>query len=320
MQKLTLISGGAGFIGSHLCDKLIRLGYKVIAADNLLTGNSENIAHLERHQDFEFLKWDVTKPSPKPLPKKLDFIYHLASPASPNPKSKISYLQFPLETIEVNTIGTKNLLELAQKTKARFLFASTSEIYGNPQIHPQVENYFGNVNPFCLRACYDESKRLGETIVFVYFEKFGVDARVVRIFNTYGSRMNLDDERVIVNFIYQALKNKPITIYGDGSYTRSFCYVDDLVDGLFKAMEKSGTKGQVLNLGNPDERTILAAAKLIKKLTKSRSEIVFEKQIEGDVEKRRPDITKAKKILGWESKTSFEEGLKKMIEFYQKSL
>ena len=320
MQKTSLISGGAGFIGSHLADKLILSGHNVIAADNLLTGKFENISYLQNNPNFDFLKWDITKPPPQTLPQKLDYIYHLASLASPNPKSEISYLNFPFETIDVNTTGTKNLLELAQSHNSKFLFASTSEVYGNPKVHPQTEDYFGNVNPFSPRSCYDESKRLGETIVNIFVKKFGVDGRVVRIFNTYGSRMNPKDERAIVNFIHQALKNKPITIYGDGSYTRSFCYISDLVGGLVKTMETVGTEGKVFNLGNPDERTILEAAKLIKRLTGSKSQIVFEEVIEGDVERRCPDITKAKEVLGWQPVVSFEEGLKKMIEFYRSQI
>lgn len=317
MQKTCVISGGAGFIGSHLADKLITVGHTVIVIDNLLTGRKENIQHLVNNPNFTFLQADVAKLTQSKLLKKLDFIYHLASPASPNPKSKISYLEFPFETIEVNTIGTLNLLRLAKETRAKFLFASTSEVYGNPQRHPQAESYFGNVNPFSLRACYNESKRLGETIIFVAVKKWGVNGRVVRIFNTYGPRMN-QDGRAIINFISAAISSRPITIYGDGINTRSFCYVDDLVEGLVKAMEILGTSGEVFNLGNPDERTVLETAKLIKSLTGSKSKIVFERPIPGDVERRCPNIAKAKEVLGWQPNVSFEEGLKKTIEFYRK--
>lgn len=312
-----LITGGAGFIGSHLSKRLISLGYRVIVVDNLLTGVLSNLDEISSNPNFTFVKEDVTLCDFDRLGQ-IDFIYHLASPASPNPRSKISYLNYPLETIRTNTIGTNRLLELAKKHRAKFLFASTSEVYGNPTIHPQPESYFGNVNTLSLRACYDESKRLGETVAYLYFKKFGVDARIVRIFNTYGPSMNPDDGRVVVNFINQALENRPITVYGDGSYTRSFCYISDLVAGLIKAMENNGTAGEAFNLGNPHEVSVLELATLIKKLTHSQSMIIFEEKVENDVEKRKPDISKSKMILGWEPEVSLEKGLRETIRFYKK--
>ncbi len=314
-KQTVLIAGGAGFIGSHLAERLISRGKRVIIVDNLVTGSLDNLSTVKNHPDFVFFKKDVVYHLR--ISEKLDFVYHLASLASPNPKSEVSYLKFPLETIAANTQGTVNLLDLAVKNQAKFLFASTSEVYGNPQVHPQTEDYFGNVNPFSLRACYDESKRLGETIVRVYISRFGADARVARIFNTYGPRMNSADGRVVVNFINQALRGEPITVYGDGSYTRSFCYVDDLVDGLIKAMEMDQTRGEVFNLGNDEEISIRELAKVVKMVTGSKSRIVFGPAIDEDVVKRRPDITKARQLLGWRPKISLEEGLQKMLAFYQ---
>lgn len=257
-MKTCLVTGGAGFIGSHLCDALINDGFRVVCADNLLTGSEKNIKHLEKKEEFVFVDADVSDPKSyeKDLVGKYDYIFHLASPASPNKKSPMSYMAHPVETMLVNSYATYLLLELARKESSKFLFASTSEVYGDPQQHPQKENYWGNVNPNGVRACYDESKRYGEAATMVYVREKGVDGRIVRIFNTYGPRMDPQDGRVMVNFVIQGLKTQPFTVYGDGKQTRSFCYVSDMVDGIQKAMFVPKTKGTVINLGNQDEYSI----------------------------------------------------------------
>lgn len=312
-----LIAGGAGFIGSHLCEKLLAENHYVICVDNLLTGSFDNIKHLKNNPNFIFIKTDIIEKLP-PL-SKIEAIFHLASPASPNEKSPISYHTLAEETIKANIDGTWQLLELAKKEKARFLFASTSEIYGNPIVSPQNENYFGNVNPLGKRAVYDESKRMGETLTFYYYRKKGVNVRIARIFNTYGPRMRIDDQRMVVNFIINALKNKPIEVYGDGNQTRSLCYISDMIDGLVKLMFAPNTNGEVINLGNSSEKKVIDYAQLIKKLTQSKSKIVITNQpIEDDPERRCPDITKAKKILEWEPKISLIDGLKLTIDYYKK--
>lgn len=312
-----LIAGGAGFIGSHLCEKLLAENHYVICVDNLLTGSFDNIKHLKNNPNFIFIKTDIIEKLP-PL-SKIEAIFHLASPASPNEKSPISYHTLAEETIKANIDGTWQLLELAKKEKARFLFASTSEIYGNPLVSPQNENYFGNVNPLGKRAVYDESKRMGETLTFYYYRKKGVNVRIARIFNTYGPRMRIDDQRMVVNFIINALKNKPIEVYGDGNQTRSLCYISDMIDGLVKLMFAPNTNGEVINLGNSSEKKVIDYAQLIKKLTQSKSKIVITNQpIEDDPERRCPDITKAKKILEWEPKISLIDGLKLTIDYYKK--
>jgi len=314
-----LITGGAGFIGSHLTKKLLEEGHFVIVVDNLLTGDIENIKAFFDKKNFLFLKADVTF-SLKNIPK-IDAIFHLASPASPNDKSPLSYHNLSLETMLVNSLGTLELLKLSKKFEAKFLFASSSEIYGDPLIHPQKEDYFGNVNPIGPRAVYDEAKRFGETLTSYFVRKKNVDGRIARIFNTYGPNMRVDDKRMVVNFITQALTNQPITIFGDGSQTRSLCYVEDLVEGLIKLMFEKNTKGEVVNLGNTNEYTVLEYAKIIKKLTSSESKIVFEEPLpQDDPKKRKPDIEKAKKILGWQPKTSLEEGLKKTIDYFKLKL
>jgi len=311
MQSV-LVTGGAGFIGSHLCDKLIGEGYKVICLDNLLTGSRKNIEHLIGNSNFEFVEADVVKPL-NVGGQALDYIFHLASPASP-----IDYQNYPEETLLTNSMGTLNVLELAKKTGAKFLLASTSEIYGDPLEHPQKETYHGNVNTFGPRACYDESKRFGETSVYVYLHKNDIDARIVRIFNTYGPRMKKDDGRVVSNFINQSLTNESLNIDGDGSQTRSFCYVSDLVEGLHKAMFTEGTKAQIFNLGNPDEYTVKELAEKIVQLTNSKSKIEYTGTFrKDDPMRRQPDISKAKEVLGWEPKVSLEEGLQKTIEYYK---
>ena len=306
----SIVTGGSGFVGSHLCDKLIGLGHEVLCVDNLITGRLENISHLRSHKSFKFLKHDVTRPLKN---AKADFIFHLASPASP-----VGYMKYSIETILTNSIGTQKTLELAQKTKARFLFASTSEIYGDPKIHPQIESYWGNVNSFGPRSCYDESKRLGEALVYEYLHKFKVDARIVRIFNTYGPRLNESDGRVVSNFITQALRGRPLTIYGKGSQTRSFCYVSDLVEGLIKAASLPKTRGEVINLGNPQETTILRFARLTLDLCRYPGGKIIQKPLpQDDPIRRKPDISKAKRLLRWEPKVSLEDGLRPTIAWYR---
>lgn len=312
MEKV-IVAGGAGFIGSHLCDALVAKGYKVICIDNLITGSEKNINQLVRNPNFEFHKLDITS-------DKLDFdgvnyIFNLASPASP-----IDYQNHPEETAMANSLGTINLLKLAVTNKARFVMASTSEIYGDPKEHPQKETYWGNVNTFGPRSCYDESKRFSESITYVYIHKYDLDARVARIFNTYGPRMQKDDGRVVSTFINQALLNNPVTVNGKGETTRSFCYVSDLVEGLTKLMFTEGLKGEVINLGNPEEYQIIDFAKKIKEMVSSNSEIIFMPLPKDDPMQRKPDITKARELLNWEPKVTVDEGLRKTIEYYKSLL
>jgi len=312
-----LITGGAGFIGSHLCDSLIGRGYEVYCVDNLLTGSKKNISHLLDSPNFHFILHDITRPFAETVNLQLstiNYLYHLASPASP-PK----YRKYSIETLLVNSLGTFYMLELAKKAKAIFLFTSTSEVYGNPLQHPQKETYFGNVNPTGLRACYDESKRFAEALTMEYIRKYNVDARIVRIFNTYGSRMDPHDGRVIVNFINQAISGRALTVYGDGKQTRSFCYVSDMVVGIVAAMEKKDTKGLVVNLGYPEEHTIYEIAEIILKLTESSSKIEFKDRQADDPVKRKPDISLAKKRLGWEPQVTLYDGLAKTIEYFKRS-
>jgi len=304
-----LITGGAGFIGSHLCDYLIKKGNYVICVDNLFSGSKDNIRHLLSHPCFKFIHHDITDP----LFIEVDQIFHLACPASP-----IYYQYNPIKTIKTNVMGTINMLGLAKRVGARILLSSTSEVYGNPKVHPQKEEYWGNVNPIGPRSCYDEGKRVAETLMMDYHRQNNVDIRIVRIFNTYGPRMALDDGRVISNFIVQALKGEPITVYGDGGQTRSFCYVSDLIEGLIKAME-SDLIGPV-NLGNPNEIKIIELAKIILKLTNSKSEIVFRPLPPDDPIRRCPDITLARKRLNWQPIVPLEEGLKETIRYFDKRL
>src|SRR3990167_2073042 len=317
MQTI-LVAGGAGFIGSNLCERLLDKNYRVICIDNLITGSKENIDDFTENKNFSFLNLDLINSSFQntKLPK-INYIFHLASPASPNKKSPRSYINFPIETLLVNSLGTYNLLEIAKKFNARFLYASSSEIYGNPKISPQKEDYFGNVNPVGIRSVYDEGKRFGESITIAYFRKFNTDTRIIRIFNTYGQRMRADDGRVVSNFINQAISNKPLTVYGDGSQTRSICYVDDLVEGLIKTILSDKTKGEVLNLGSPNEKTILDLANTIKKMTNSASKIIFEPLPEDDPRVRKPDIQKAKNLIGWIPKVSIDRGLAKTIQYFK---
>lgn len=311
--KTVLVTGGAGFIGSHLIDRLLASGYSVVCVDNLITGSKDNLSKASTNPNFSFLEFDVSKDMNNATIKPLDFIFHLASPAS-----VVDYQKYSEETARVNSVGTMSVLELARKDGARFLFASTSEVYGDPREHPQKETYWGNVNPNGVRSCYDESKRFAEAIIMVYARKYDLDARIARIFNTYGPRMRKTDGRVVSNLINQAIEGRPLTVYGNGTQTRSFCFVTDLVDGLVKLMLKGNAKKEVVNLGNPEEYTVIDLANKIKTVTGSNSEIVFEKLPEDDPVQRRPDITKAKNLLGWQPKVSVEEGLKKTIEYYKK--
>lgn len=309
-----IVTGGAGFLGSHLCDKLIERGDEVVCVDNLLTGNPNNIIHLQNSPNFMFVEADANEG----LPEDLDFdaLYHLASPASPNKNNSQSYMAHPFETMGVNTVGTWGLCEEALLRGARFLFASTSEVYGDPLEHPQKEAYNGNVSTLGPRSVYDESKRFGETITSAFVRSKKLDGRIIRIFNTYGPRM-AQDGRVVIEFVMAALQNKPFPVFGDGKQTRSFCFVSDLIDGIIAAMEKGG-KGEVYNLGNANEFTVLELAETVKKLTGSASEISFvDKLPEDDPLRRCPDITKAKEKLGWEPKVNLEEGLKKLIVYLQ---
>lgn len=309
-METCLVTGGSGFIGSHLCDKLIEEGYKVICLDNLLTGSKENVEQLLDNPNFEFIEADTCEPIN--IDEPVNYIFHLASPASPADFDKI-----PEEVLLANSMGALNVLKFARDNKAKILMASTSEVYGDPKENPQKETYWGNVNSFGPRACYDESKRFAEAATYVYFKKYGVDVRMIRIFNTYGPRMRKDDGRVISNFINQAIGTKPLTVYGKGDQTRSFCFVSDLVEGIFKAMFSQETKGEIINLGNPEEYTILDLAQKIKKLTNSLSEIVFGNLPQDDPTQRRPDISKAKKLLDWEPEVTVDEGLLKTIGYYK---
>jgi UDP-glucuronate decarboxylase len=305
-----LITGGAGFLGSHLCDDLIQSRADVICVDNFFSGSKENIQHLFPHPFFELNRHDIIHP----LFVEVDEIYHLACPASP-----IHYQYNAIKTVKTNVMGTINMLGLAKRIKARILLASSSEVYGDAQIHPQTEDYWGNVNPIGVRSCYDEGKRVAETLMMDYYRQNKVDIRIVRIFNTYGPRMAVDDGRVISNFIVQALRQEPLTIYGDGRQTRSFCYVKDLIEGLEKAMAAEDFIGPV-NLGNPAEFTILELAEKIIKLTKSPSKIVHMPLPSDDPERRCPNITLAQEKLGWQPKTELEEGLKRTIGYFEEKL
>jgi UDP-glucuronate decarboxylase len=322
--KRVLITGGAGFIGSHLCERLVLDGHDVVCLDNFFTGTKKNISHLVGRPNFELLTHDITQP----VLLEVDWILNLACPASP-----IHYQYNPVKTTKVNVLGALHMLGLAKRVRARVLQASTSEVYGDPEIHPQKEEYWGNVNPVGRRSCYDEGKRLAETLFFDYLRQNKVDVKVVRIFNTYGPRMRPDDGRVISNFIVQALRGEDITVYGDGSQTRSFCYVDDLIEGMIRMMDYetgeqarerdytrpylSGFPGP-LNLGNPHEATVLELAERIIKMVGSRSKIVFEQLPEDDPRRRCPDISKAKDLLSWQPAVPLEEGLRKTIDYFAK--
>jgi len=302
-----VVTGGAGFIGSHLCSRLLDEGHSVLCVDNFITGAERNIAALLHQPHFSFVQQDVTKP----FDFEAEAIFHLASPASP-----VGYMEHPIETILVNSQGTYLMLEQARKQNALFLVASTSEAYGDPLVHPQREDYWGNVNPIGPRACYDESKRLGETLTMEYHRQYQLNGRIVRIFNTYGPNSQLNDGRMIPNFITQALLDEPLTIYGDGSITRSICYVSDLVDGLMLAMFQPRTAGEVFNLGNTEEHTVLEYAHTIIRLCEASSSIIFEPNRVDDPERRRPDISKAQQVLGWQPRVSLDAGLRRTIEWF----
>jgi len=314
-----LVAGGAGFIGSHLSERLLNDGHKVFSLDNFITGEKVNVGSFISNSSFELIEQDITKDLSHLRNKLGDvkFVFHLASPASPSKKSHRSYLSHPVETLLVNSVGTYNLLNLTKDLGAKFLFSSSSEVYGDPSVSPQGEDYFGNVNPNGIRSVYDEGKRFGEAMIMAFVRKYDTDARIIRIFNTYGPKMQKDDGRVVSNFINQALEGKPITVYGDGKQTRSLCFVSDLVEGLIKGMFTEGTKGEVINLGNPNEKTILEIAEIIKKMTGSSSQISFEELPQDDPKKRNPDISKAKSLLSWVPQVDLEEGLKKTMEYFK---
>lgn len=304
-----LVTGGAGFLGSHLTDRLMEAGHEVICLDNFFTGRKSNVEHWMGNPKFELIRHDITEP----IRLEVDQIYHLACPASP-----IHYQYNPVKTIKTNVLGTMNMLGLAKRVKARFFLASTSEVYGDPDVHPQPEEYRGNVNPIGIRSCYDEGKRVAETLAFDYHRQNGVDIRVVRIFNTYGPRMLENDGRVVSNFIAQALRGKPLTVYGDGSQTRSFCYVSDLIEGFIRLMNSDQTGP--INIGNPGEYTILELAQKIQHEINPDVDIVFKPLPQDDPKQRQPDITKAKTYLGWEPTVPLQEGLKQTIAYFREYL
>jgi len=311
MRKRILVTGGAGFIGSHLCERLLNQENEILCVDNFYTGTKQNIINLLSNPYFEVIRHDITFP----LYIEVDEIYNLACPASP-----VHYQFDPVQTVKTSVHGSINMLGLAKRLKIRILQASTSEVYGDPEIHPQPETYLGNVNPIGLRACYDEGKRCAETLFFAYHRQHNLKIKVARIFNTYGPKMHPNDGRVVSNFIIQALQNQEITIYGDGTQTRSFCYIDDMVEGLIMLMNSPDEFTGPVNLGNPHEISILELAETIIKLTKSKSKLTFKSLPQDDPKQRKPDITLAKRVLGWEPKVSLEEGLSKTIEYFRKIL
>ncbi|OFX13712.1 MAG: NAD-dependent dehydratase [Armatimonadetes bacterium RBG_16_58_9] len=304
-----LVTGGAGFLGSHLCDLLLSRNYRVTAMDNLITGSIDNIAHHIDNEHFRFINYNVT--NYLYIDEHVDAVFHFASPASP-----IDYQRYPIQTLKVGSLGTHKALGLAKAHNAAFLLASTSEVYGDPTVHPQSEDYWGNVNPIGPRGVYDEAKRFAEAMTMAYHQVHGIDTRIARIFNTYGPRMRLHDGRVVPMLIYQAVTGEPLTVYGDGSQTRSFCYVSDLVEGVYRLFASECC--EPINIGNPDEITVLEFAEMVKRLTNSSSEIEFLPLPTDDPHKRRPDITKARRLLDWEPKVSLEEGLKATIEYIRK--
>jgi len=310
-KKIVVITGGAGFLGSHLCDRFIDDGLKVFCVDNLITGNLRNIKHLSKNKDFEFIKHDVSKELQ--IKGHIDYVLHFASPASP-----VDYLKHPIPTLKVGSLGAHNTLGLAKLKKARYLIASTSEVYGDPQVHPQKESYWGHVNPVGPRGCYDEAKRFAEAITMAYHRYHKIDTRILRIFNTYGPRMRIQDGRVVPNFIYQALHNKSLTVYGKGKQTRSFCYYSDLIEGIVRLLY-SKTHGPV-NIGNPDEFTILEFAKMVIKASGAKSKIVYKPLPTDDPKQRKPDITLAKKHLQWKPKVKLQQGLQETIQWFEKNL
>ncbi|HWP81079.1 MAG TPA: UDP-glucuronic acid decarboxylase family protein [Bacteroidota bacterium] len=308
---ISIVTGGAGFLGSHLCDRLIAEGHKVFCIDNLITGSTSNIAHLLGNPKFTFIQYDVT--NYLFVDGKVDFIFHFASPASP-----IDYLKFPIQTLKVGSLGTHKALGLAKAKKARFLLASTSEVYGDPLVHPQPESYWGNVNPVGPRGVYDEAKRFAEAMTMAYNRYHSVETRIVRIFNTYGERMRIEDGRAIPAFMSQALKNEDVTVFGDGSQTRSVCYVSDLIDGIYRLMMSN--YDQPVNVGNPEEISMLELAKEIITLTGSKSKIVFKELPQDDPKIRQPDISRAREILGWEPRVSRSVGLERTMKYFMQAL
>jgi dTDP-glucose 4,6-dehydratase len=309
-KKTGVITGGAGFIGSHLCDRLVKEGFKVICLDNLITGTKGNIKHLLDNKYFSFIEHNVAKYIS--VKGKVDYVLHFASPASPE-----DYLRFPIQTLKVGSLGTHNALGLAKEKKTRFILASTSEVYGDPLKRPQEESYWGNVNPVGVRGCYDEAKRFAEAMTMAYHRVHKINTKIIRIFNTYGPRMRINDGRVVPNFIYQAINNKPITVYGTGKQTRSFCYIDDLVEGIFRLM--NANTNEPVNLGNPTEFTILELASLIIKLTGSKSRIIFKPLPQDDPKQRCPDISRAKRLLKWQPKVTLREGLTRTIPYFTRT-
>ncbi|MFZ0333524.1 MAG: UDP-glucuronic acid decarboxylase family protein [Candidatus Acidiferrales bacterium] len=303
------ITGGAGFLGSHLCDAMIEGGWEIVCIDNLITGAEENVRHLKNDSRFTFVRQDVSEPLD--VSQSVDAVLHFASPASPD-----DYLKFPIETLKVGSLGTFHALELARSKRARFLMASTSECYGDPEVSPQPEVYWGHVNSVGPRSVYDEAKRFSEAVTMAYHRKHGVDTRIVRIFNTYGPRMRLNDGRALPNFLYQALSGQPITVYGDGKQTRSFCYVSDLIDGVLRLLDSD--EHLPVNIGNPHEITILEFAERVRALTGGEAALVFRALPQDDPKRRQPDITKARKLLDWEPRVSLDEGLRITLDYFQK--
>jgi dTDP-glucose 4,6-dehydratase len=310
-----LITGAAGFLGSHLCDRLLAEGHEVIGMDNFITGSAENLAHLAGNERFSFIRHDVSNFIF--VPGEVDAVLHFASPASPNPTSRYGYVNLPIQTMKAGALGTHNTLGVARKFGAKYLLASTSEIYGDPLEHPQKESYWGHVDPIGVRSVYDEAKRFAESLTMAYHRFHGIDTRIVRIFNTYGPRMHLEDGRVVPNFIQQALRGEPLTVYGDGSQTRSFCYVDDLIDGIVRLLYSN--EHLPVNLGNPEETSILEFAEVINRIVGNKAGIVFRPQarLEGDPQRRQPDIQRAKEILGWQPRVSLEDGLRETIAYFR---
>lgn len=313
-----LITGAAGFLGSHLCDKFLAEGHQVIGMDNFVTGNADNLAHLAGNQDFKFIRHDVADFIF--VPGHIDAVLHFASPASPNPNSPFGYTNLPIQTMKAGALGTHNTLGVARAFKAKFLLASTSEIYGDPQEHPQKETYWGYSDPIGVRSVYDEAKRFAEALTMAYHRTHGIDTRIIRIFNTYGPRMRLDDGRVVPNFIQQALLKKPLTVYGDGSQTRSFCYVDDLIDGIYRLLLSN--EHLPINIGNPQETTIKHFAETINLITNNPAGIEYKLDLRlgDDPQRRQPDITRARTLLGWEPTTSLEDGILKTIPYFVNQL
>lgn len=312
-----LITGGAGFIGSHLCHKFISDGYEVVCIDNFLSGSKFNIADLLDNPNFTLIEHDIIQPLPlSPSISNLTAIFHFACPASPNPSSPVSYINHPVETLMVSSVGSKNMLDLAIKNDCQVIFASTSEVYGDPAVHPQPETYWGNVSSTGERSCYDEGKRFMEALAFAYYRKLKAKIKVIRIFNTYGPNMRLDDGRFTINLIDSALNNKPFVLYGDGNSTRSFCYIDDLVNGINLMFKNDQVIGEVINLGNPGEFSVNSSIELVESLVGHKLELIKKPSLPDDPKRRKPDITKATQLLGWEPQVSFADGLRMCLEYY----